>query len=121
MQFWNEHVDDEAFVEEANNQTSFFATLADLTLDGWLVRWNESINIHGSGADGEMTPVAIRKLQHLRPTKATPALGSDQTTMSVPDMPYVDGLDFETLPSEFLNFGNGLLFDFGFWNDISDP
>jgi hypothetical protein len=75
--------------------------------------------MHSSGADSEMTPVSIRKLQQLRPTKASPALGSDQTSMAAPDMPYVDGLDAETLPSEFLNFGNDLLFDFGFWNDIS--
>jgi hypothetical protein len=119
IQFWNAHVDDETVVEEASNQTSFFAKLADMTLDGWLLRWNELINMHGSGADGEMTPVSVRKLQQLRPTKATPALGSDQTTVSASDMPYVDGLDFETLPSDYLNFGNDLLFDFGFWNDIS--
>jgi hypothetical protein len=75
--------------------------------------------MHGPDADGEMTPATIRKLQRLRPTKATPAIGSDQPTMSAPVMPYVDELDFETLPSEFLNFGNDLLFDFGFWNDIS--
>ena len=127
VKFWDEHVGGD-WGDEAVSQNSFFARLADLTLEGWGVRRRELAHAQGPAIADEMTPACLKQLQQLRPatikvdehegdTEATVLPTGDFDSNTGPSQNAFDFLTADDIPADLFGYGNDLLYDFGFWSD----
>lgn len=128
VQFWDEHNYSQS-EDEAPDQNKFFIALADLTLEAWQARKKELIVAHGQAMLEHITPACITRLEQIRGRTYDDSLdsqliGSNQfsndqaSTENMPQPSALDSFDIENMPSDLFSFGNDLLYEFGFWNDV---
>lgn len=128
VKFWDEHIGGD-WTDDAASHSSFFAKLADLTIEAWNVRVKGSDGIKGQEVANETRPSCIQQLQQLRPTAPSAPkhgtadeLATYALDIADPNVPpsqsALEFLNADEFPADFLGYGNGFLYDFGFWSDV---